>query len=230
MIRLLMSIISICLLATTAIAKETLSGGTLQAYWRPYWDTETRNYTPDLEIRYISHRADKKPRRIIDITNKTSDAEKITFIQQHFDRIPATFFTYKEGYANQPGTAKVPHVHRYVECGSVYYEAKLTSFTADHHSKLSDQDTLKDEQSAGCGDLYPYVAAYTLKDGVTASLKDRPNDDAGNVYVFKETKWLRKIKTINDEWIYAALYNYNDPFNSSEIKGYIKLKDLDPVD
>lgn len=229
MIRSIIVFILSLFIVTPVAAKEVLTGGALQAYWFPDWDVDTDRYQPALQIRYISHRGDEKPRRIIDITMKASEATLIRFIRQHFDHVPETFFTYKEGFANQPGTAVVPHVRRYEECGSVYYEAKLTTFTADHHSSLSDKDTLKDEQFAGCGDRYPYVASYSVKEGISTALKSAPADNASTVYALKEDEIITKIKTVNSEWIYASLYSQDIPISYPEIRGYIRLKDLHPA-
>lgn len=109
---------------TQSYANEALSGGTLQAYWQPYWDGDNYIYRPDLHLRYITHRDDEQPRRIVDINTTASQAALVQFIQKNFDHIPDTFFKYKEGYTNQPGTAVVPRVRMYVECDSIYYEAR----------------------------------------------------------------------------------------------------------
>lgn len=123
----------------------------------------------------------------------------------------------------------VPYVHQYVECDSVYYEAKLTAFTADHHSSPSYQDILKDEQFSGCGDLYPYAALYYAKEGILTSLKNAPTDHANTVHPLKRGEFIRKIKTINNEWIYASLRDSGIPTLHPNISGYIKLKEVSPV-
>jgi hypothetical protein len=57
----------------------------------------------------------KKDNKIIDITAKGSEAQKIAFIKKNFKNIPDNFFTFKEWYVNQPGTIKVPAVVNYME-------------------------------------------------------------------------------------------------------------------
>ena len=228
--RRLLTLLLLIFSSSLAVADERLSNGTLQAYWHPYWDVDTHEYQPDLQIRYIDHRDDDQPRRIIDIHTAASEASLEAFIHQHFDHLPDTFFTYKEGYANQPGTAIVPRVRRYVECDSLYYEARLISFTADHHSPISDQDTLKDEEFAGCGDRHPYMASYAVKEGVSTALKSAPNEGGRIVHSLGEGELITRIKSIDSEWIYASLYSNDIPIRYPETKGYIRLKDLTPVD
>lgn len=228
----IIKIIFLCISITFNIAQsyagEVLSGGTLQAYWQPYWD-EDNSYVPDLHLRYITHRDDDKPRRVIDIVATWSESQIAEFVRQHFDHVPETFFTYKEGYANQPGTARVPYVRKYVECDAIYYEAKLAAFVADHHSKLSSQDILNDERFAGCSEIFPYIANYYPKESISTGLKNSPDDHASTLYTLKEYELITKIKTINNEWIYASLYNKEQPALYTETKGYIRLKDLTPL-
>ena len=80
----LMFLLFISVFSLRAMATVEIKNGVLQAYWQPNWNADATVNTPELEFRYFALGNKKKDNKIIDITAKGSEAQKIAFIKKNF--------------------------------------------------------------------------------------------------------------------------------------------------
>jgi len=224
----LMFLVFLAVFSLRAMATEEIKNGVLQAYWQPNWNADATVNTPELAFRYFALGNKKKDNKIIDITVKGSEAQKIAFIKKNFKNIPDNFFTFKEWYVNQPGTMKVPAVINYMECNADNYKADLLSFQPDDTAKNADDMIAQD--FGGCGSGTPYLVLYQLKEGEkTFSLKSDASETASDVASVSSNETLAKIRTVDKAWIYVAVYDEAEKGHLSHKRGFVKLSALTPL-
>ncbi|KAA9001216.1 hypothetical protein FJU30_08220 [Affinibrenneria salicis] len=218
-----------CLLISPfTVAEPIVSRGVLQAYWQAEWNDDATVNTPRLGFRFFSDAKSSLQGKAIDVFVAGGIEQQQAFIRKNFRNIPDNFFSYKEWYVNQPGTVEFAKVKKYVECNADNYSADILSFKPD----LSSKNNAVDESLASCGysGRYPYLTLYQAKpEGKTVWFKASPDDNAGNTFSFSEEDTVAKIKTINQGWIYAAVYDESQKDSLSEKKGYIRLTELQPL-
>ena len=210
-----------------SLAEQTFTGGTLQAYWRAAWNEEATINTPELRFRYFPAKGSPEHDKIVEISFNMNDAEKTDFIKNNFQKIPAKFLKYKEWYVNQKGDLTINQIKHYIECDTDHYIASFVSFKPVYAAS----DATSEEKATSCNrGGFPYLTFYTLKADVKAGqLKSEPSETAKNSYTLCQQESIIKIETINDEWMYAAVYDSDAKNLMSSRKGYIKIKDLTPL-
>ncbi|MFS2221253.1 hypothetical protein [Pantoea sp. B65] len=113
------------------------------------------------------------------------------------------------------------------DCGSYYYFAELSSFTPD--VLYSKNDALPEEAVYRCSNNYPYLTKYYLKEGLgIGHFKAASNVNSDVHSSFDKHDDIVKIKTINSEWLYAAVYDENKKDKLAEKRGYVRLTDITP--
>lgn len=109
------------------------------------------------------------------------------------------------------------------ECNNKQNYVKFDSFTPLSGKKY---DITQLESRSGC-DSQPYSVMYTIKnDNEKVFLKLAPSENSENVENKPVQQPLVKIKTVNNYWVYVALYDASMPNTMSHVKGYLKINDL----
>jgi len=231
-------IIAICALVTSFFASDSFSKdikaeGVLQVYWKPNWSDEGRLLKPYLMMRFFEIKNDQsKVINLYESKNKKNIKDDFNvdstykIINEQFINIPAEFIKYQEGHLEQPGVLIYSNDFKMTECNNQHDYAKFKSFKANH----SEVHNLSEvEKKSGC-DSQPWQMMYTVKDGgKSVFLKSEPSVSSKNVYTKAIDMPLVKIKTIDNEWVYVAIYDASMRNSMSDIRGYLKAKDLDLV-
>ncbi|GAA3601408.1 hypothetical protein GCM10023078_31140 [Gibbsiella greigii] len=225
-----MPIKSLCLLLFTistypVFAQQTFEHGVLQAYWLPVWNDNGTKNTPQLKYRYfvLNHKNDVEKVINIDSNNEKSF---ISRLEKHFHNVPKSFTDFKEGHLEQAGSLAVDHLKSVKECDHNYSGATLINFlpTPQLHFDID-----KMEKNAGC-ESYPYIISYSVSPEINELyFKESPNPTAKDTAAIPNGVSLVKIKTINKDWIQAAVYDESKPGLTGVPEGYVELKKLKPV-
>lgn len=217
-------LILLAFIPSFCLAKETLTGGTLQAYWSTKdWSTDV---IPHMGFRYLTSDQDK----FIAIQVK---GDKKKFIKKHFKNIPDNFFKHKEWYVNQQGDLTVDKVVESVMCNSDIYDATLISFKPDFKASSVDTSKYEDTARGGCNidGRLPYITIYIGKsDQQKAAIKSAPDDKSDTLWEIGKTGAVVKLKTINKNWLYVAKYDYSQPELASPEHGYVRIKQVKIID
>ncbi|WP_156322218.1 hypothetical protein [Winslowiella iniecta] len=203
--------------------------GVLQAYWLPVWSDDGKKNNPEINIRFFIYEKNKKQWKVINIDNgkhKSAGFDVVSYIKRFFLKLPDDFLKYREGHIEQYGVLTVKDLRTYVECDHKYHDAQSVNFTPKWH-KVINIDEL--ESTAGC-ERYPYIMTYTVRPGNSLRhFKLAPSEQAENGEVIPVNTPISKIKTINENWIYAANYDAHSPGLAGRIRGYINKKDIVPI-
>lgn len=210
-----------------SFADQLLIDGTFQAYWKAEWNDDATVNTPQLGFRYFPSETSPQKMKVIDILMDGSENKKINFIKSHFTNIPDNFFKYKEWYVNQKGYLTIKEIKHYIECDADNYIAEFVSFTP---TALNFNTKTNDDTGCVYGGSFPYLTSYVLNSNTkTGQLKHEPKERAKTSYIFTRDESVVKIKTINKEWMYVALYDPTRQDRLSDKKGYIKFSDVVPL-
>ncbi len=224
----IMIIACLSLFSTGVLATVELRHGILQAYWQPDWNTDATVNTPKLAFRYFYFGKNTKDNKVVDITVKGSEAEQIAFIKNNFTHIPDNFIKYKEWYVNQYGAITSPKLVKYMECNADNYKAEMQSFTPEKQDNHP-QDPITDDVG-GCGSSTPYLVLYQLKEGQKQlTLKQAAAETASQTAQVTSDETLAKIKTVDNTWVYVAIYDESAKGHLSNKRGFVKLSDLTPL-
>lgn len=219
---------TLLLSSSIASAQQTISNGVLQAYWQNEWNKDATKVTPQLKLRYIVHNDGTSPTTVIEVPVDKKDSKNRTFIIKNFAAVPADFFQNKEGFLNQPGHLTIDSMKRTTVCASAYRATSHTSFEPDMSSGLV--DTTTDEKFINCGERYPYLSFYHINPSQKeAVLKATPDDSAEKTFPFDGDTTIAKLKTVDKNWFYVALYDAKTIDQISGEKGYIKQNELTPL-
>lgn len=230
------SILLLCLFSVAAFAKQNenvnyVSEGYLQAYWFPQWSADGKVQSPYIMMRFFAtDKANARNFYLYESKDKQGvkdnfDEHKTErFIKNNFKNIPDEFFKYKEGHVEQAGNLVYSNVTIIHECNSKQKYVKFFSFIAN---QMQTGDVTQLESQSGCN-AEPYTVMFTLKEGKQpVYLKSEPSDQSRNSNNKPVELPLVKIKTVNSEWVYVALYDASKPESRSQTTGYLKLSDLD---
>lgn len=219
--KILIKLLMVCMMLFSAhvLATDSKEEGFLQAFWLPDWNDNNIN-NPSLELRFFSYNKTGKLEKVIEIDKKDLN---VKFVKDKFNNIPDEFLRYKEGHVEQRGELTFSHFIVTKDCDANTYSANYVAFTPDNKS------TPLSQEIKSCGS-YPYQLSYMIKEGQpTIMLKDKPNDDGKKIAVAPADKPLIKIKTIDDNWYYVAVYDDSKPESMGDVRGYIKSSVLDPM-
>jgi len=215
-----------------ASAKDVIKAtGILQAYWMPQSDENGQPKSPYIMMRFFETN-EKHNKTFYLYESKNSKGVKDyfeenkaeNFIKEKFKNIPEDFFKFKEGHAEQYGIITYSGVVILSECDNKQNFVKLNSFISGSTTRYNLQ---KIESRSGC-DSQPYSVMYTIKSNrKDVFIKSRPSEQSENIESKPIDKPLVKVKTVNDEWEYVALYDATMPADMSKIKGYIRTQDLE---
>ena len=204
-------------IASTSTAKEILVGGTLEAYWADDWNDEATVNTPHLGFKYLS--ADKTKFIVLNIKG-----DKINFIKKNFKRIPDNFFKRKEWYITQQGDLTVTKIKEGMLCNDYTYDANVIAFKPDIFAPPVDTAPFVKTAHGGCnGDGgYPYITLFVKKNSdIDTEFKSAPLDSAPTIAKSNYNP-IVKIEKINEEWMFAGVYDAGSPNLISPIKGYVR--------
>ncbi|ALB61086.1 hypothetical protein BN137_2489 [Cronobacter condimenti 1330] len=210
---------------SSQVNAQEIKQGILQAYWLPVWNDDGTQSTPHLKYRYIASVNGEKADKVINIESNDSELT-LQNISHYFDKVPPNFVEFKEGHIERAGTISVAKMKGSTECSHHYYEAELVAFTP-LKDKTFNIDKL--EKSAGC-ESYPYAVTYTLKEQAKDThFKASPEDSAKDTGAIPMDSPLIKVKTVNAQWIQAAVYDESKPGLIGTPGGYVKMSYLQPV-
>ncbi|MCG8709078.1 hypothetical protein JHU04_002309 [Brenneria sp. 4F2] len=225
MFRKILSLLFFIVIAPSSLATQKINHGVLQAYWLPIWNDSVTVNNPVLYFRYFSLTENSHVDKIINLDVDT-EKKKDSLLKDYFKDIPHNFLKYKEGHIERIGGIVVDNLSEKKECDHTYHNARLITFTPGQDRKL---DIQKLEESAGC-EASPYIVTYSAKDGIgSLYFKETPTDNAKKSEKIPLNKPLIKIKTINDKWILAAIYDADKPDLLGNPQGYIELDKLQPL-
>ena len=229
-------ILLICLFSVAAFAKESktinqVSYGYLQAYWFPQWSADGKAQSPYIMMRFFAtDKANARTFYLYESKDKQGvkddfDEHKTKkFIKDNFKNIPEEFFKYREGHVEQAGNLVYSNLTIIHECNSKQKYVKFVSFIPNQKQT---GDVTQLESQSGCN-AEPYTVMFTLKEGKEpVYLKSEPSVQSKNSSNKPVELPLVKIKTVNSEWVYVALYDASKPGSRSQATGYLKLSDLD---
>lgn len=199
--------------------EAAIKTGVLQAYWLPVWHDREDVNSSILKLRFFSF--EEKGIEVINI-----DGVDKEFLGGAFWAIPDSFINNKQGHVEQYGRLEIKNIRSYTECNHVLFYAEKVSFIAE---KRDDFDLDKLESSSGC-EKYPYVITYVINSDIkNLYFKDEPNDNTGNLCAISAGAVIISIDNVNDEWIYAAVYDEASPGLAGTERGYINRKYVTPV-
>ncbi|PWC10125.1 hypothetical protein [Brenneria corticis] len=225
MFRKILSLLFFIVIAPSSFANQKINDGILQAYWLPIWNDSATVNNPVLYFRYFSLDENSRIDKIINLDVDTGK-KKDNLLKEYFKDIPHNFLKYKEGHIERIGGLVVDNISVTKECDHTYHNARLITFTPGQNREF---DIQKLEESAGC-EAYPYVVTYSVKEGVDSLyFKETPSASAKKSAEIPVGTPLIKIKTINDKWILAAIYDAGKPDLLGNPQGYIELDKLQPL-
>ena len=201
--------------------------GVLQAYWLPVWSDDGKKNNQEINIRFFIYEKNKKQWQVINNENhKSAEFDVVSYIKKTFLKLPDDFLKYQEGHIEQYGFLTVRDLTAYVECDHKYHHAQFVNFTPQRHKVINVAEL---ESAAGC-ERYPYIMTYTVRPGNSLRhFKLAPSELAEDGEVIPVNTPISKIKTINENWIYAANYDAHSPGLAGRVRGYINKKDIIPV-
>ncbi|WP_027705882.1 hypothetical protein [Zymobacter palmae] len=208
-------------IASTSTAQEILAGGTLEAYWADDWNDEATVNTPHLGVRYLT--ADKTKFIVLNIKGK-----KIDFIKKNFKNIPDNFFKRKEWYITQQGDLTVTKIKEGMLCNDYIYNANAIAFKPDIFSPPVDTAPFVKTAHGACnGDGgYPYITTFVKKnENLDTEFKSAPLDSAPTIAKGNYNP-IVKIEKINEEWMFAGVYDAGASNLISPIKGYVRTNNF----
>lgn len=209
-------------------AQELSSEGILQAYWKAEWDAEGTVNQPELTLRFFPNKNSSSWGKVFDIRLK-SQRNAIEFVIRNFKVIPDNFLLHKEWFINQKGIIFLKNPEHYIECSTENYMASLVAFIPDFSAETSDTTAYEDMAQCGYNGARPFLTSYYLnpeyKEG---RFYLKPNNNADYVKTFNIRDRLVKIRTINEKWIYAAIYDDKKADKLGDTRGYINIKYLLP--
>ncbi|HCM61809.1 MAG TPA: hypothetical protein DIT05_04570 [Morganella sp. (in: Bacteria)] len=217
--------LSLLLLVTSVSvqAKEQIFNGILQAYWLPVWSDDGKQNKPELSYRFFVINDKNMDKRVINLS-----AEKQ--FQGLFEKQNPVFISEKFGHAEISGALTLRDLHVESECNSPVYNAEGISFVSKNISKkykVTDVRTMEKIQTCNA---YPYLLSYTVKPEAGAVfLKNKPQKTAADIRQIKPDSPLILIKKTDPQWLYVAEYDPQGDMLSGKIRGYIELKNLQPV-
>ena len=213
--------LSLLLLVTSVSvqAKEQIFNGILQAYWLPVWSDDGKQNIPELSYRFFVINDKNMDKRVINLS-----AEKQ--FQGLFAKQDPLFISEKFGHAEISGALTLRDLHIVSECNSPVYNARGVSFV----SKKTKTANVRIMEKIQTCNAYPYLLSYTLKpEAGVVFLKTKPQKTADDVREIKPDSPLILIKKTDPQWLYVAEYDPQGDMLSGKIRGYIELKNLQPV-
>ncbi|OBU02572.1 hypothetical protein [Morganella psychrotolerans] len=213
--------LSLLLLVTSASvqAKEQIFNGILQAYWLPVWSDDGKHNIPELSYRFFVINDKNMDKRVINLSSEKQ-------FQGLFAKQDPLFISEKFGHAEISGALTLRDLHVESECNSPVYNAQSVSFVS---KKIKTADVRIMEKIQTCN-AYPYLLSYTVKPEAGAVfLKTKPQKTADDLLEIKPDSPLILIKKTNPQWLYVAEYDPQGDMLSGKIRGYIELKNLQPV-
>lgn len=196
----------------------SVKNGVLQAYWLPSWKGDVNE--PELALRFFVFSDEGKQQEVINIDPRSF---REVFIKSSFKKTADDFLKSKEGHIEQVGRISLADVTYANECDSKIWRAKVIEF------KVMKNNLKLDESKNECNGL-PYLLTYQLKEGVKKiDILERPDISAIKIGIVGGQHTLVKIKTINPEWFYVAVYDASKQDFIGWPKGYARKKDLSPV-
>ncbi|MGD8107916.1 hypothetical protein ACQE32_14880 [Pantoea sp. FN0302] len=209
-------------------AQELSSEGILQAYWKAEWNGEGTVNEPELALRFFPAETSSSWGKVFDIRLK-NQRKAIEFVIRNFKVIPDNFLLHKEWFVNQKGTVFLKNPEHYIECSTENYMAILLDFIPDFSAKASDTTAYEEMGRCGYNGARPFLTSYYLNPEYKKGyFLLEPNDNADYVKTFTIRDRLVKIKTINEKWIYATIYDDQKENKLGDTKGYINIKYLLP--
>jgi len=223
----------LCGLSSLANADNlTQHPGVLQAYWLPVFNDDGSQAEPELLLRFLdTSNAQKKI--VVDLyKERNADGpqnsvfgkpEDIARIRHDFATIPDNFFRFKEGHIEQNGVLTQSGFFSQVECDHRYYYAKFVAFKPVTKSGDYTQEI---GELAGCGGQ-PWQVGYQVNPAKgKVYLKARPDMNSQNLVPLTTDDSVIKIRTIDAEWLYVAVYDAGKPDSMSDRRGYIRKSAL----
>ena len=196
----------------------SVKNGVLQAYWLPVWKGSVNK--PELTLRFFVFSNAGKQQEVINIDPRSFSE---VFIKSSFKETADDFLNSKEGHIEQVGRISLADITYAKECDSKIWHAKIIEF-----QKMKNNLKL-DESKVECNG-FPYLLTYQLKEGVTkVDIFSQPDISAKRIGVVDGQHTLVKIKTINPEWFFVAVYDASKQDFIGWPKGYARKKDLSPV-
>jgi hypothetical protein len=197
---------------------DTFKNGVLQAYWLPNWNADINS--PELKLRFFVFSKDGKQQEVVNIENSPLDEN---FIKNEFATSSGDFFKFKEGHIEQAGKVKLTNFSHHTECDAKTFQAKLIKFKAA-------KENFEIDESNGACERSPYLITYQLKDGVSkVEVFNNPNNSAEQVGVIDNQHTLVKVRSVNSEWFYMAKYDESKKDLMGLPKGYVRVRDITPV-
>ncbi|MDH2912900.1 hypothetical protein N7V53_10220 [Kosakonia sp. HypNH10] len=213
---------TLILFPLSSYAVEVFHHGILQAYWLQVFNNDGTKKTAQLKYRYFVVGNTGHVDKVINLDFDDNTA----VLNEYFPHLSFEFKNYSEGHAEQSGNVTIDGLQKQVECDRTTYNAKMISFVPLNDS-LPPIAAL--ENSASC-ESWPWAETYILKEGVNGShFKKLPDNGALNTLEIKPAQPLIKIKTVNDEWIRAAILDEKNGGPKRKTEGFIKLDQLRPV-
>ncbi|AUX73789.1 hypothetical protein [Erwinia pyrifoliae] len=224
---------SFAVYANDSEANEKNIEGILQAYWFPAVNDDGSEGKSELMLRFLDGSSQTSP-KVIDLfktknreglpeNSNFTDARTIALIKKEFIAIPDNFFRFKEGHIEQAGSLTLSSELENVECDNKNYYAHFISFKATASGQHNAEDIAR---RSGCGG-YPWLQRFSKNlNKETVTFKSQPDAKSKVVYTVTTDDTVVKIKSINAEWIYAAIYDESKPEMSGNIRGYILKSDL----
>ncbi|OBU07583.1 hypothetical protein [Morganella psychrotolerans] len=213
--------LSLLLLVTSVSvqAKEQIFNGILQAYWLPVWSDDGKHNIPELSYRFFVINDKNMDKRVINLSSEKQ-------FQGLFAKQDPLFISEKFGHAEISGALTLRDLHIVSECNSPVYNARSVSFVSKK-TKTADVRIMEKIQTCNA---YPYLLSYTVKPEAGAVfLKTKPQKTADDVREIKPDSPLILIKKTDPQWLYVAEYDPQGDMLSGKIRGYIELKNLQPV-
>lgn len=213
--------LSLLLLVTSVSvqAKEQIFNGILQAYWLPVWSDDGKHNIPELSYRFFVINDKNMDKRVINLSSEKQ-------FQGLFAKQDPLFISEKFGHAEINGALTLRDLHIVSECNSPVYNAQSVSFVSKK-TKTADVRIMEKIQTCNA---YPYLLSYTVKPEAGAVfLKAKPQKTADDLLEIKPDSPLILIKKTDPQWLYVAEYDPQGDMLSGKIRGYIELKNLQPV-
>lgn len=213
--------LSLLLLVTSVSvqAKEQIFNGILQAYWLPVWGDDGKQNRPELSYRFFVVNDKNMDKRVINLSDEKQ-------FQGLFEKQNPVFISDEFGHAEMSGALTLRELHVVSECNSPVYNAEGVSFISKKY-KATDVRAMEKIQTCNA---YPYLLSYTIKPEAGAVfLKTKPQKTAADIRQIKPDSPLILIKKTDQQWLYVAEYDPQGDMLSGKVRGYIELKNLQPV-